>query len=65
MSLFRVNAFHHIKSNWKILIGRVEINHVIDSIGRNRFDEFFRQQESFEQQIKDDERALNKLMKGG
>lgn len=30
-----------------------------------RFDEFFRQQESFEQQIKDDERALNKLMKGG
>ena len=29
------------------------------------FDEFFRQQESFEQQIKDDERALNKLMKGG
>lgn len=30
-----------------------------------RFDEFFRQQESFEQQIKDDEQALNKLMKGG
>ena len=29
------------------------------------FDEFFRQQESFEQQIKDDEQALNKLMKGG
>ncbi len=30
-----------------------------------RFDEFFSQQESFEQQIKDDEQALNKLMKSG
>jgi ribosomal protein S20 len=30
-----------------------------------RFDEFFRQQESFEQQMKEDEQALNKLMKGG
>lgn len=30
-----------------------------------RSDEFFRQQKSFEQQIKDDEQALNKLMKGG
>jgi len=30
-----------------------------------RFDEFFSQQDSFEQQIKDDEQALNKLMKGG
>jgi ribosomal protein S20 len=28
-------------------------------------DEFFRQHESFEQQKKDDEQALNKLMKGG
>ena len=29
------------------------------------FDDFFSQQKSFEQQIKDDEQALNKLMKGG
>ncbi|GLR63864.1 hypothetical protein [Marinospirillum insulare] len=28
------------------------------------FDDFFRQQEAFEQQVKDDEKALNKLMKG-
>ena len=30
-----------------------------------RFEEFIRQQESFEQMIKDDEQALNKLIKGG
>lgn len=29
------------------------------------FDDFFSQQKSFDQQIKDDEQALNKLMKGG
>lgn len=30
-----------------------------------RFDEFFREQESREQQLKDDQQSLNKLMKGG
>lgn len=36
-----------------------------DLQGEAGFDEFFSQQDAFEQQIKDDELALNKLMKGG
>ena len=41
MPVFRIHFFHHIEGNGILLVGRIEVNNIIDAAGGNRFDQSF------------------------
>ncbi len=41
MAEFRVYLLHHIEGNGESLIGWIEVDDVVDTITRNRLDQFF------------------------